>query len=493
MSIQLRWVLGIVVGAFVLVFLTLSYTPPPEQLNMSALEERRMSAVTAGVCRGIPFRSAPPYDTSRHGRHMLADAGGGGEPAGWTGGPSARWYTHRLSEVELVLCFKYEEVVADTCGPYRTATGDFASNVVLAKVRWSIRLLEARTGLVVDSLQVEGHPQCPHVTGAATGYLRGDWGDGPEASVTIWERVAPLVEPALPGPRSRRACDGGDMLACSNLGLMYATGHGAPQSDARAAEFYRRACEGGEPSGCSRIEAMHAERRGVPQGDTSAAEVLQRGCDGGDMKRCTILGVVYANGRGVTKNPTRAAEFYRRACDGGNDRGTIPVGTQLGVSGAADMDGCYNLGAMYAIGEGVDHSDTLAVAFYRRACDGASMKGCVKLGEAYQLGSGVPRSNSRAVELYRRACDRGELSGCTSLGRMYGAGFGVPESDTLAVGLYRRACDGGDMSGCTDLGGAYADGRGVPRSDTRAQEFLWRACDGGDTNACLLLRRRRFD
>jgi hypothetical protein len=106
----------------------------------------------------------------------------------------------------------------------------------------------------------------------------------PKAEVQLIERrdVGDTREDVHPAVKfHRRACDGGDMRACSNLGVMYADGAGVREDDARAVELYRQACHGGS------------------------------------MEGCYFLGAMYANGEGVRKDKAYAVEFYRQACDGG--------------------------------------------------------------------------------------------------------------------------------------------------------------------------------
>lgn len=50
----------------------------------------------------------------------------------------------------------------------------------------------------------------------------------------------------------QRACEGGDMLGCENLGVMYQNGGGVPQDEVRARALFQQACAGGQPSACSR-------------------------------------------------------------------------------------------------------------------------------------------------------------------------------------------------------------------------------------------------
>lgn len=54
----------------------------------------------------------------------------------------------------------------------------------------------------------------------------------------------------------REACDGGELLSCNVLGLMYETGAGGIRDLARAVSLYQRACDRGVIAGCTRLELM---------------------------------------------------------------------------------------------------------------------------------------------------------------------------------------------------------------------------------------------
>jgi hypothetical protein len=52
----------------------------------------------------------------------------------------------------------------------------------------------------------------------------------------------------------RKACDGGNMRGCSNLGGMYANGQGLEMDEKEAARLYRKACDGGYKDACSHVD-----------------------------------------------------------------------------------------------------------------------------------------------------------------------------------------------------------------------------------------------
>ena len=63
---------------------------------------------------------------------------------------------------------------------------------------------------------------------------------------------------------------------------------------------------------------------------------------------------------------------------------------------------------MYLAGRGVERDDAKAAAFYKKACDGGHMDGCVQLGLLYAEGDGVVKDPAKAKALFEKACDGGE-------------------------------------------------------------------------------------
>ena len=55
----------------------------------------------------------------------------------------------------------------------------------------------------------------------------------------------------------KKACDGGDMRGCFNLGLMYAFGSGVEEDFGKAAELLKKACDGGEMHGCRNLDNIY--------------------------------------------------------------------------------------------------------------------------------------------------------------------------------------------------------------------------------------------
>ena len=91
----------------------------------------------------------------------------------------------------------------------------------------------------------------------------------------------------------KKACDGGDMDGCRNLGVMYECGNGVEKNEQKAAELYKKACDGGKMLGCYNLGVMYAKGSGVEKDFGKAAELFKKACDGGDMNGCRNLDIIY--------------------------------------------------------------------------------------------------------------------------------------------------------------------------------------------------------
>ena len=111
----------------------------------------------------------------------------------------------------------------------------------------------------------------------------------------------------------RRACDGGEALACTFLGYMLERGEGVEQDEAGAGALYAQACGMAEVSGCYNLGVLTEQGRGVAKDERRAAALYEQACDGGDIGGCYNLGVLFAQGRGVASNQARAARRSRIA------------------------------------------------------------------------------------------------------------------------------------------------------------------------------------
>ncbi|GIT51096.1 MAG: hypothetical protein Ct9H300mP15_13090 [Gemmatimonadota bacterium] len=88
----------------------------------------------------------------------------------------------------------------------------------------------------------------------------------------------------------------------------YRDGEGVPQDFARVASLYEQACDGGEPLACNNLGVRYHRGGGVVRDMDRAVGLYQQACDGGAMPGCINLANRYRSGG--TRNLARAADFH---------------------------------------------------------------------------------------------------------------------------------------------------------------------------------------
>ena len=111
-----------------------------------------------------------------------------------------------------------------------------------------------------------------------------------------------------------------------------------------------------------------------------------------------------------------------------------------------DADAQYNLGWMYADGEGVPEDDKEAVKWYRKAAEQGHADAQYSLGLMYADGKGVPQDDKEAAKWYRKAAEQGYATAQYNLGNMYYKGSGVLEDDVTACAWYNIAAANGNAT-----------------------------------------------
>src|SRR5690606_10862479 len=87
----------------------------------------------------------------------------------------------------------------------------------------------------------------------------------------------------------------------------------------------------------------------------------------------------------------------------------------------------YNLGVMYAKGQGVAQSYPKAVEWYSKAATQEYALAQYNLGVMYGNGQGVAQSYPKAVEWYSKAATQGDAAAQYNLGVMYDNGRGIAQ------------------------------------------------------------------
>jgi TPR repeat protein len=198
---------------------------------------------------------------------------------------------------------------------------------------------------------------------------------------------------------------------------------------------------------------------------TAALKEWQPIAEAGDPNAQYNLGLLYARGQGVPRDYGKAAEWYRKAAD----------------SGVAAAE--YNLGVMYANGQGVERNQSEASRWFSKAAEQGVTAAQINLGRIYDEGEGASRNPAEAEKLYRQAAAQGVADAAFNLGVMYDLGQGVPRSYDEALKWYRQAADAGYAAALTNIAILYYNGQGVKRDLAECYAWLARAQKMGDPRA----------
>ena len=102
--------------------------------------------------------------------------------------------------------------------------------------------------------------------------------------------------------------------------LLFAAGIGMlsyAYIDTNREEEEKKACDGGDVDGCYNLGQMYIFGIGVKQNYFKAVKIYKKACDEGYAMECSNLGDMYVIGQGVKRDIFKAKEFYGKACDGG--------------------------------------------------------------------------------------------------------------------------------------------------------------------------------
>jgi uncharacterized protein len=107
------------------------------------------------------------------------------------------------------------------------------------------------------------------------------------------------------------------------------------------------------------------------------------------------------------------------------------------------------------------------------------------LGLMYANGQGVPQDYAAAVNWYRKGGEQGDTEAQVNLGLMYDNGQGVQQDYATAMSWYRKAAEQGGAAAKYFLAVMYEYGRGVPQDYVTAHMWFNLAAASGDTDAVI--------
>ena len=141
----------------------------------------------------------------------------------------------------------------------------------------------------------------------------------------------------------------------------------------------------------------------------------------------------------------------------------------------------YNLGLMYANGQGVSQNYEQAIKWFTKAAEQGIATAQFNCGLMYATGQGVPQNYKEALKWYTKAAERGVIEAQVNIGSLYANGEGVSKNYTEAFKWYRKAAEQGDEKAQDNLSAMYALGQGVPKNYEQA--YIWSSLAAAQSDA----------
>lgn len=215
------------------------------------------------------------------------------------------------------------------------------------------------------------------------------------------------------------------------------------------------------------------------------------------------LGLLYLNGRGVQKNIDIATNWLRRAAGHGYvdaqfDLSQIEIKQKnyadaaVLLQSAADAGhiiSAYNLGVMYAEGQGVPRNDKMAVQYFERAAKSNFAKAQHNLGKMYWHGTGVSKDPDKARTLFLAAMKEGDLDATATIAEMHRMGAGFPVDLKKSASLYEMSAKQGHAHSQFMIGLLYGKGEGVIKNEQTMCYWLEQSSERGKTEAANAKKR----
>ena len=218
----------------------------------------------------------------------------------------------------------------------------------------------------------------------------------------------------------RKAAEQGFADSQFYLGYCYHKGKGVPVDLIQAYKWYFIASTNGQAGAVRSISEITA--------DMSPAQIAE-------AKKTT----------GITE--TQSRDFQSQA-----DKNEFELSKQI----AADenfpnrFEYQFQTGTCYALGKGVEKSETESVKWFRKAAEGGYADAQKMLGVIYSKGEILPQDESEAVKWFLKAANQGEVNSQYFLGLRYSRGQGVPKNDIEAYIWLSLAASQGDKDAPLD-------------------------------------------
>ena len=241
--------------------------------------------------------------------------------------------------------------------------------------------------------------------------------------------VVPDPETLIKPSDQRDECALGSFSAClRNLWAPIATNEIQVNTE-RALHFYEKACDGNEVDACYNLGILYSDGTEVAKDDVKALDRYSRACELDNRSACNRAGWHFENAVGTEEDRDAALQFFTKSCE--LDSGY----------------GCNRVG-LYA-DKRKDGSNVLLG--YEKSCELKHATGCYNLAWEYDEGAFITQDKVRANELFKQACGMEYGLACNVFGVRHAKGDGIEKNIAKAVTYYSLACKHGNGTGCGNL------------------------------------------
>lgn len=251
------------------------------------------------------------------------------------------------------------------------------------------------------------------------------------------------------------------------------------------------------------ILAALMARQPSPEHAKEAWRWLYHGMRNADAKSLYNLAVILRTGKlGLKKTEKHTLKWLTMAANqhitfAQNDAGVSYILQHENIkkslawltqaANAGDMLAQFNLGLLFARGEGITPNDEKALHWWTMAEKNGSTKAPMMLGLFYHIGRGTGRSEKEAIRWYEKAIQYGEADALYNLAMIYYQGRGVEQDFKKAAYYLHTLANKGDTQAQNLYASLFLEGKGVKYSPETA--FLWfkRAAQAGYVQAMFNL------
>lgn len=174
---------------------------------------------------------------------------------------------------------------------------------------------------------------------------------------------------------------------------------------------------------------------------TPAADPLR-----GILLACGISTGLAAAAAAVAEEPPRRLPVAQEL-----ERGAAPPRHLRMRAEHGDPQAQFQMGALYASGDGVAKDYQKAIEWYRRAAAQGHAKAQLSLGVLYQKGVSIRFGYTEAVRMYRAAAEQGDDAAQFNLGMMYVRGHGVLQDFVQGYKWFHLSAQQGNVAARRNL------------------------------------------